>query len=114
MKVIDLLNKIANGEDAPKEIIYGGWRWHISFDGYYNHIINEKLTNYILRSEDWKEYLNTEIKIGNVKKNTKNKVEKLTRWFEDDELEDARYNTEVKIVNKINELIDKVNNMEDR
>lgn len=57
-----------------------------------------------------REYLNTEIKIGNVKKiQKKNKVEKLTRWFEDDELEDARYNTEVKIVNKINEIIDFIN-----
>jgi hypothetical protein len=106
MRIIDLLNKLANGENAPKELIYDNWRWHLKHDGYYNHILNDELTNYILKSKDWEEYLNTEIKVGSFKKYKKNRVERLTGWFDEDELENARYNTEKRIVDKINEIID--------
>lgn len=35
MKVIDLLNKIANGEEVPKEIKYDGLKWNFEEDKLY-------------------------------------------------------------------------------
>lgn len=69
MKIIDLLNKIANGEEVPKKIKYGDEKFVFSnkthqyyvgdnsndINTYYNNSLKERLYNFI--------YLNDEVEI---------------------------------------------------
>ena len=112
MKIIDLLNKIAKGE-IPKRIIYDDKQW--TYD--------EKIEDYITYDDsriDWKytimEYINDEIEIIEEDK----KIEKLPNVFGISEYKDVeqlawevekRYN---EIVHKFDELIDKVNSLENK
>ena len=62
MKVIDLLNKIANGEEVPKEIIFENYRYHKQPEGYFRSVIN---SNWIALTTDFNIYdiLNGEVEI---------------------------------------------------
>lgn len=92
MKVIDLLNKIANGEEVPKKIKYDDFifYWNISKSAYYeieNHCIFSD--NIILDLS-----LNDEVEIIEEDK----KIEKLKSPF-----------STFDIVDKINEIRDVIN-----
>ena len=104
MKVIDLLNKIANGEEVPDKIKHGEYIYKTRLDGYYKLVTEDNI--YCL---DVVQCLNDEIEI--IEEN--NKIEPLTRWFDEDGVEDARYNTEKRIVDKINEIIDEINKLKE-
>lgn len=55
MKIIDLLNKIANGEEVPKKIKYNGkiYNWEDSeyFDSDYGYLFDRYNVSVILNSE---------------------------------------------------------------
>ena len=111
MKVIDLLNKIANGEEVPKKIKYD--------DDVYIHGDNYcyfcEETNEILSQNIYAEFsrLNDEIEI--IEEN--NKIEKLKKnrkiggCIDGEYFYEELYDTE-DIVNKIGELIDKINELD--
>jgi len=70
MKVIDLLNKIANGEEVPKKIKYEGKIWKLVNKTYFSNrteLLGDYIANAILLS------LNDEIEIIEEDK----KIEKL-------------------------------------
>ena len=94
MKIIDLLNKIANGEEVPFLIKYEdiilkydleGQDYRIYQDGY--------LFTKLFEREDCK-FLNDEVEIIEEDK----KIEKLS-WYSSDELQES-------MIKKINEIID--------
>ena len=102
MKVIDLLNKIANGEEVPEKVsinagIHGVDTW--VYDEHYEDYKNGA-NIYLLDSGMTTNHLNDEVEIIEEDK----KIEKL--WFSLYEME--RVNEEVlsKIEKKINEIID--------
>ena len=107
MKIIDLLNKIANGEEVPKKIK------HKMIEG---NTVEELLDNlkyiYGVFNDSYYKALNSEIEIIEENK----KIEKLeysngglTLHYGKDDY--AIVNHEKIIINKINELIDEVNKL---
>ncbi len=100
MKVIDLLNKIANGEEVPKKIKYK--------DDIYIHVDNHcyvcEETYEILSNNIYAEHnsLNDEVEIIEEDK----KIKKLV--FNKDQDGDILVNG-VSLIEKVNEIIDKVN-----
>lgn len=98
IKIIDLLNKIANNEEVPKKIKYGK-DTYIHIDNYCYYCED---TNLILSDRIFAEYskLNDEVEIIEEPK----KIEKLKE----------KYTSQVgklELANKINELIDAVNEL---
>lgn len=67
IKIIDLLNKIANGEDVPYKIIYDGkiYIYYEAYAGYYEEgfagIYNNKLLTF--KNEQYYKVLNDEVEI---------------------------------------------------
>ena len=96
MKVIDLLNKIANEEDIPSPIYYNNLYYDFEDGDYFN----KETKNWLFNDSDINTILNDEVKEEKEDK----KIEKI--WFSLYEME--RVNEEVlsKIENKINEIID--------
>ena len=116
MKLIDLLNKIANGEKVPKKImIYNRvdsiYEWkpidNTSLYHYFNTSTNERL------GSDWKldgRILNTEVEI--IEEKEIEKLEPLKKdWMTLGDIKFVFSNSEMIIVKKINELIDAVNEL---
>lgn len=105
MKIIDLLNRIANGEEIPRTI-----RWYDEFYNDYDEISNNyKAFVYgKLQNNVWG--LNDEIEIIEEPK----KIEKLE--LESGKIDDkeflAKYITHNRY--KINELIDEINNLKEK
>ena len=126
MKVIDLLNKIANGEGVPKKFTYKDYFWEYDKR-------NEMWFTYFTRCGEMKNYrfdrlfylnkcLNDEVEVIEDKKIRKIKVnyspdieEKI--FYEDGDkpnhciLGDA--GTEL-LINKINEIIDEINDLKEK
>ena len=102
MKVIDLLNKIANGEEVPKKIRYDSNTYYYIEDNregvcYINTALDkENIWSYFLYNIDT---LNDEVEIIEEDK----KIEKLKLNYY--QHSDVAY----QFGNKINEIIDKVN-----
>ena len=112
MKVIDLLNKIANGEDVPKKFKYKGeiyiYRTYTFEDG-------DVMTGYGFEDGGWlniwRDNLNDEVEIIEEPK----KIEKIeqcnfdiSKVFQDlDIVQVSQFTTG--IVDKINEIIDYIN-----
>ena len=100
MKVIDLLNKIANGEATNEsEFILKG---------------EGQITNMNLFADDY--FFNTEMLNKEIKE-TKSKIEQcnfdISKVFQDlDIVQVSQFTTG--IVDKINEIIDKINEMENK
>ena len=103
MKIIDLLNRIANGKEIPKEIFYEDrqWYWEEKAQDYiYDY---KRLFNYYL-NEDLITSLNDEIEIIEEDK----KIEKL---YEISNIGDLtiKYPDNKQLMDKINEIIDVIN-----
>ena len=100
MKVIDLLNKIANGEEVPERIKYD--TKVMTYDhnkqdylGYYSNGNGEWLFQYLFdRCKNTEHFINDEVEIIEEDK----KIEKLS-WYSSDELQES-------MIKKINEIID--------
>lgn len=102
MKVIDLLNKIANGEELPKTIYYKGGFWHLEqeFSNRLPYYENEYNMDNLLSGEE-KDYfsqsLNDEVEIIEEKK--------IPEKIEEREIEITMSIGEQICANKINEII---------
>ena len=116
MKVIDLLNKIANGEEVPKKIFYLDkiWYWDIKAQDYVED--DKRLFNYYIVDE-LMDSLNDEVEIIEEDK----KIKKLGHWvdvktwvkgndLETGLSEQSYFNKNV--FYKINEIIEKLNKEE--
>ena len=108
IKIIDLLNKIANGKEMPKTI-----RWYDKFYNDYDEISNnyKAFVYEKLKNEVWN--LNDEVEIIEEQK----KIKKLDLNYKD-----IIYGTDFKeqilsycdnLQYKINELIDEINNLKE-
>lgn len=106
MKVIDLLNKIANGEEVPKKIKYEK-DTYIHIDNYCYYCED---TNLILSDRIFAEYskLNDEVEIIEEDK----KIEKIEGIYAVDHKWQSENNNI--FVKKINELIDEINNLKEK
>ena len=90
IRIIDLLNKIANGEELPKSIKYYGFIWQLHNGNYVENgqrMLEDYLANGIVES------LNDEVEI----------LEDNTEEIEELEVGDMLNNKKVR--NKINELV---------
>ena len=107
MKVIDLLNKIANGEEVPEKIKYDTKEMKYDHNkqdylGYYSNGNGEWLFQYLFdRCRNTEHFINDEIEIIEEDK----KIEKLREPF----LQEETLNYVKLLKSKINEIIDKVN-----
>ena len=119
MKIIDLLNKIANGEKVPNKIEYRGTKF--LYDILNQCYIEENYNKYndlLMELSDHKGTdLNYEVEIIEEDK----KIEKLDDILRVDDLEppydcnlEKIWVQTIKNHNKINELIDKVNSLENK
>ena len=105
MKIIDLLNMISKGEEVPKKVsinagIHGVDTW--VYDEHYEDYKNGA-NIYLLDSGMTTNHLNDEVEII---EEDNNKIEKMKI----DRVEDAEH---LRFKEKINEIIDKINNMEE-
>ena len=105
IKIITLLNKIANGEELPKSIKYYGFIWQLHNGNYVENgqrMLEDYLANGIVES------LNDYVEI--LEDNTE-EIEEL----ETDEVIDGnwvlRKPTNLEIANKVNELVKAVNKL---
>jgi hypothetical protein len=105
MRVIDLLNKIANGEEVPKKIEYNDKIF--IYDGF-SYIYENKTFNEYNRIEEFISYssnLNDEVEILEEEKKIPEKLEnKIDTTFENYNYSERMRLTEM--INKINEIID--------
>jgi hypothetical protein len=115
MKVIDLLNKIANGEEVPEKIKYDSKTYHYGY--YYQWYLTDNLCEELFID---KNHLNDEIEIiEDTPKEEKKIPEKLTDILRVDDLippvDENMYKIwtqTIKNQNKINEIIDRLNGKE--
>lgn len=115
MKIIDLLNKIAKGEEVPKKIKYDNYEWVYIDDEYMSHKLQETLfADYIEGNYCVIECLNDEVEVIEEKE-----IEKLEDYFRGEiwtndigqKRLDNNFDT---FASKINELIDVINDMRDK
>ena len=98
MKIIDLLNKIANGE-APKKIKYHDYEFRL-YGGYSYKGVNEKVGFF---DEIYFTELNDDVEIIEDKK-----IERIKWESAVENLKQANTNTN-EIISKVNEIIDYIN-----
>ena len=105
IRIIDLLNKIAKGEETPKYIRY------------FNKVQREWLVmlvckeNIITRLNENAIFLNDEVEIIEEEKEIE-KLEPLKKdWMTLDDIKFTFSNSEMILVNKINELVDTINEL---
>ena len=118
IKIIDLLNKIANDEEVPKKILLNGIVFEYQGD------------DYLYKDEDKKEhwlfsvgytdkyiwlenFLKAEIEIIEEPK----KIKKIKKPTQDEYLYSngkELYENDMKVYDKINELIDEINNLKEK
>ena len=116
MKVIDLLNKIANGEEVPELIKYEDKRYFWTGLNYYSDIYDEYLDSHIC-IEDLEQYIeiieeDKKIEELLVLKDLEN--HSILNNKEKAKLFDDIYYTNLCVIQKkINELIDEVNKLKD-
>lgn len=111
IKIIDLLNKIANGEEVPKEIKFDGEL--CSFDNEDKDYYCEQYGNIVWYLVDTRnnmsEVLDTEVEIIEEDK----KIEKLITLSGYDSSSMQRHYVKInEVCNKINEIIDRLNEMD--
>ena len=126
MKIIDLLNKIANGEDVPRELIYKGFLWEYDVNNkmwfyYFGEGRNHRFDRLFYIGQ----ILNDEVEILDEPK--EDKIEKVDTYVLCDSDFHTRYKdgyslkaTEIidkafeEYSYKINELIDEVNKLKEK
>ena len=102
IKIIDLLNKIANGEDTPKEIKYDGYTFKKANESYIEED-GDNLTDHICYDYS---NLNDEVEIIEEDK----EIEKIGNdYYHKTQPEQNQI-----FQRKINEIIDKVNSLENK
>lgn len=109
MKVIDLLNKIANNREIPKKIIYKGeeYEYFKRLNGFYNYK-NIQTDKYF--GEEWfiESILNEEVEITNENKIAKLSYQQIGSYL----LERKEYEAFTECVNKqISQIGNKLNNI---
>ena len=107
MKIIELLNKIANGEEVPKKIKYKNIEYEYEDIGYYN-----KQRGYLFDGYYVDGILNDEVEILD----KENKIEKLSILTFSDLMNMEKEDLVVVIKEqrfKINKLIDEVNKLKE-
>ena len=104
MKVIDLLNKIANGEEVPEKIKYNNEKYK-----YYKDIdYRDERGNYLLSGEPiCIAFLNDEVEIIEEEKKILKKISLSSYHNSTDDIK------EKVLINKINEIIDYLNSKGD-
>lgn len=108
MKVIDLLNKIANGEEVPNIILFNSYKYRFDkIDRVYRRIIgNSTFGNSTLGTiNELDLYLNDDVEIIEDTPKEDKKIEKL-KLSGNDFIDIFKIENKI---NKINEIIDKVN-----
>ena len=117
IKVIDLLNKIANGEEVPKKIRYDDDIYEYDYDeknyayffiDIYNYLFDEDITQIL---DDEVEIIEDNDKLEKIKWNEKESRAGMLRT--DQEIEVLARRTET-LKKKIAELIDCINKIEER
>lgn len=119
MKIIDLLNKIANGEEVPEKIKIKDedlvYTYQEDEYGAYDYYC-VKIEKYLMDIHNILRIVNAEIEVIEGPKKIK-KIKSIYEINQDMSLDSfivwQRENNEL-FQNKINELIDKVNEMEDK
>ena len=115
MKVIDLLNKIANGEEVPEKIKYDTKEMKYDHNkqdylGYYSNGNGEWLFQYLFdRCRNTEHFINDEVEVIEEDK----KIRKITMRASmvgsvENKIENLDIN-QMAIEDKINEIIDKIN-----
>lgn len=114
MKIIDLLNKIANGETLPKKICYDDIIYILIDNGIYSWYKNEEGNEGFLDNvSNVKDFLNDEVEIIKEPKNIeKITVRERTLGFPNGEW--TARNMDKAFAIKINELIDEINNLKEK
>jgi len=104
MTVIQLLNKIANGEDVPKKIRYNNIIYNWDIDGYLHYEDEYHSERAFLEGYRTDMCLNDEVEIIEEDKKIEKLENKIDTTFENYNYSERMRLTE--IVNKINEIID--------
>ena len=124
MKIIDLLNKIAKGEEVPKKIKYNGVIYNKDNDGDIDYYFGEDFNSRLLLGKliDTNE-LRDIVEIIEEEKEIEKKIEKIIISMDDTSMPYVTNNKYQKLsysevdllfVSKINELIDVINDMRDK
>lgn len=106
MKIIDLLNKIANGEEVPKKIEYQGTEYIFDKSDYKLYKDADLLTDDCLTRYINSVMLNDRVEIIEDKPS---KIEKITMCTSGIMGYDGVENITTELKNKINDVIDKLN-----
>ena len=110
MKVIELLNKIANGEEVPKKIEYNTLLWNYCNDvGDYSDTEWYLFKDIMTEVDNNVEFLNNEVEIIEENK----KISKLDLYESNGNGTFVISKNDEKIQNKINEIIDKLNELKE-
>lgn len=98
IKIIDILNKIANNENIPNRILYKQeiWEYNKQDDDYSNYAGENLFDEYVIAT-----ILNDEVEI----------LETTITWKPDkiEKLEEEHFSYSYEIINKINEIIEVLN-----
>ena len=107
IKIIDLLNMIANGEELPKKITYtdADLCRYVFELGFGKDYWCEELGNWLFHNWDIQKILNDEVEIIEEEK----EIEKINHVFGENGYLDL--DAGVELMDKINELIEAVNGM---
>ena len=107
MKIIDLLNKIANGEEVPKKIRINGWCYKFEWQDYAGNYLDESEEIDLMSALSCdKEELNKEVEI--LDDEEKELPEKLHHCYKDTDNEDVEF-----LIKCINDLVDEYNDLLD-
>ena len=116
IKIIDLFNKIVNGEEVPLKIKWDGYLW--DFKKEYNDYWNEEEQEYLFFAgfdnfQDAKEFLNEKVKI--IEEEQEQEIEQIGSWYEilsteskQTQLQELNHNFNV-IFDRLEQLINAVN-----
>ena len=120
MKVIDLLNKIANGEEVPKRIMYNNIIYTWDIVGYLHYEDKHYSERAFLEGYRTDMCLNDEVEIIEDTPKEDKKIEKIKNYrikrtmgldckIQEEKISKNYSLEEQEIVDKINEIIDKIN-----
>ena len=112
MKIIDLLNKIANGEEVPEKIKYDTKEMKYDHNkqdylGYYSNGNGEWLFQYLFdKCRNTEHFINDEVEIIEEEKKIPEKIKTLRHSCNFDRHEETLYENQVGLADKYNQLID--------